>query len=70
MAITKRAYRLLEAYMKAGEYVTRILEKKEKPSSMACSFPTSFELVVNGGAATKLGIPVPATIEGITVQVV
>jgi putative tryptophan/tyrosine transport system substrate-binding protein len=61
-----------EAYRRAGEYVKRILDNGESPSTMACSKPdpSGFELVVNGTAAANLHLRVPATIGGIPVIVI
>jgi putative ABC transport system substrate-binding protein len=61
---------ILDAYEQAGQYVKRILDNNESPSTMACSTPSRFELVVNKTTATSLGLTVPATIGGKPVIVV
>ena len=60
---------LLEAYEMAGKYVTDILGGK-KPAAMPCSKPSRFELCVSEAAALKLGLAVPKTLLGDTVQVI
>jgi putative tryptophan/tyrosine transport system substrate-binding protein len=61
---------ILEAYEQAGKYVKRILDNGESPGNMACSTPSSFELVVNKATATSLGLTVPSTIGGKPVIVI
>jgi putative tryptophan/tyrosine transport system substrate-binding protein len=62
-----------EAYEKAGQYVTDILDNGASPATMPCSKPdpSLFELVVNKAAALNLGFKViPPMIGGIPVTVI
>jgi putative ABC transport system substrate-binding protein len=59
---------ILDAYEQAGKYVTRILDGHESPSTMACSTPSSYELVVNTTTAASLSLTVPNTIGGKSVN--
>lgn len=61
---------LLDAYEQAGKYAKRILDSNESPSTMPCSKPNSYELVVNKATATSLGLTVPSTIGGKPVIVI
>jgi putative ABC transport system substrate-binding protein len=61
---------ILDAYGQAGKFAKRILDNNESPSTMACSTPSTYELVVNKTTATSLGLTVPATIGGKPVIVV
>ena len=55
---------ILEAYKMAGEYVARILQEKMAPGDIPCSEPSEFKIHVNIVMAQKLGITVPATLNG------
>ena len=45
----------------AASYVDRIL-RGEKPGDLPVQLPTKFEMVVNGKAATALGLAIPPSI--------
>ena len=55
---------ILEAYKKAGEYVSRILQQKTAPGDIPVSEPSSFALHVNIFMAQQLGLKVPEAIDG------
>ena len=59
---------ILEAYRKAGEYVTDILVNGSQPATMRCSEPAQFFTHINTETARGLGIEVPETILGTQVQ--
>jgi putative tryptophan/tyrosine transport system substrate-binding protein len=52
---------LLEAYKLAGIYVGRILDG-DNPDKLPVVLLTNFELVINLGTASKIGIPIPQTL--------
>jgi putative ABC transport system substrate-binding protein len=60
---------ILEAYQKAGEYVTQILGGKS-PSTMACSEPSRFFTFTSSATARELGIEIPESLFGDPVQVI
>ena len=61
---------ILEAYRKAGEYVTDILEKKSQPATMPCSQPSQFFTHICRATARDLGLEVPDMILGTRVQAI
>jgi putative ABC transport system substrate-binding protein len=61
---------ILDAYEQAGKYAKRILDNNESPSTMKCSTPSGYELVVNKATAMRLHLTVPSTIGGKPVIVI
>jgi putative ABC transport system substrate-binding protein len=52
---------LVDAYRRAASYVDRIL-RGQKPGELPVQFPTKFEMVLNRGTATALGLAIPPSI--------
>ena len=51
----------VDPYRRAPSYVDRIL-RGEKPGDLPVQFPAKCEMVVNGKAATALGLAIPPSI--------
>jgi putative ABC transport system substrate-binding protein len=58
-----------DAYRRAGVYAGRML-KGEKASDLPVEQPTKFEMVINLGTASALGITVPNSMQLITDEVI
>lgn len=61
---------ILEAYKMAGEYVARTLNEKTAPGDIPCSEPSAFTIHVNIIMAQKLGLQVPAMLNGQPVRAI
>ena len=51
----------IDTLRRAASYVDRIL-RGERPGDLPVQLPTKFEMVVNGKAATALGLAIPPSI--------
>jgi putative ABC transport system substrate-binding protein len=51
----------VDLFRRAASYVDRIL-RGGKPGDLPVQLPTKFEMVVNGKAATALGLAIPPSI--------
>ena len=62
---------LLEAYKKAGDFATDILDHRGDPATMPCSMPSSYKTYINPHTAKALGINVlPPQLSGQPVYVI
>ena len=50
-----------DTWRRAASYVDRIL-RGAKPAELPVQFPTKFEMIVNRGTATGLGLAIPPSI--------
>jgi putative ABC transport system substrate-binding protein len=52
---------IAESYRRMASYVDRI-RKGAKPAELPVEFPTKVELVVNAGAAQRIGLSIPSAV--------